>query len=93
MAMSSFRVAIVFRGMWWSGEVGNAVEREIIFEDHIFASIIRVESDNFFRKIIFHNGLVSFENFLNFKFFFEGVEPNVFCEVINKNNIIFETIL
>ena len=50
MAMSSFRVAIMFRGMGWSGEVGNDVEIEIIFEDHIFASIIRVESDNFFRK-------------------------------------------
>ena len=70
MAVSSFRVAIVFKGMWWSGEVRNVVEREIIFEDHIFASIIRVESDNFFRKIIFHNGLVPFENFLNFRFLF-----------------------
>ena len=50
MAVSSFKVAIVLRGMWWSGVVGNAMEEEIIFEDHIFASIIRVESDNFFRK-------------------------------------------
>jgi hypothetical protein len=72
--------------------VGNVIERRIIFECHIFSSIIRIESDNFMREIIFHNSLVMYKNFLNFIFSFEGVKPYVFGEIINENNIIFETI-
>jgi hypothetical protein len=44
------------------------------------------------REIIFHNSLVTYKDFLNFIFSFEGLKPYVFGEMINKNNIIFETI-
>ena len=62
----------------------NVMERKIIFECHIF-SIIRIESDNFMREIIFHNGLVMFKDFLNFIFSFQGVKPYVFGKMINEN--------
>jgi hypothetical protein len=72
--------------------VGNVMERRIIFECHIFSFIIRIESDNCMREIIFHNSLVTYKDFLNFIFSFEGLKPYVFGEMINKNNIIFEII-
>jgi len=45
------------------------------------------------REIIFHNDLVTYKDFVNFKFSFKGgVKPYVFGEMINESNIIYETI-
>jgi hypothetical protein len=47
------------------------MERKIILKCHIFSSIIRIKSDNFMREIIFHNDLVTYKDFVNFKFSFK----------------------
>jgi len=52
--------------------VENAMERKIILKCHIFSSIIRIKSDNCMREIIFHNDLVTYKDFVNFKFSFKG---------------------
>lgn len=57
MAMTAFRIPIVFRCMWWRCEVGDALGGEKAFESEILASIVCEQSFYFCGKIIFNKVL------------------------------------
>jgi hypothetical protein len=40
MGVSSFRKTIVFRGVGWSGVMGNAMKSKKINKGHIFSTIV-----------------------------------------------------
>jgi len=43
-------------------------------------------------KIILNNGFITCKNFMNIRFAFKWIKPDIFGKVINKYNIVFEAI-
>ena len=58
----------------------------------VLTTIIRVQSFDGRVKVFFHNSLESYKGFFDIRFVFEWVEPDVLCEVIDEENIVFEAI-
>jgi hypothetical protein len=43
--------------------------------------------------VVFNNSIKPYKDIFNFVFIFKWVKPNVFGEVINKDDIVFKTIM
>lgn len=63
-----------------------------IFEFDRLTTPIRVQSRNFCFEIIFDKGFKFGKNMKHVIFEFNGVEPNVFGVMVDKDNIICRTI-
>ena len=58
----------------------------------VLTTIVGVQSFDGGVKVFFHNSLESYEGFFDIRFVFEWVEPDVLCEVIDEENIVFKAI-
>ncbi len=89
VAVTTFRVAVVFRSVGRGGEKGDALGGKKRTHSDVLTAIVRVKSFDSATKEIFYETFEIFESLENVRFVFKGIEPNVFGEVIDKNNIIF----
>ena len=93
VTMTSFRVPIVFRSVWWSSKVSDPMGSKKSSKSQVFTTIIGIKCMDFLLKVCFHNGFKSDKHVFNFKFLLKGIKPNVFSEVINKYDIIFKIVM
>ena len=54
VTVSSFRNAVVFRGVWWTGEMLNPMISKKRSETSVLTTIIRVEGFDFRTELILH---------------------------------------
>lgn len=71
--------------------MGNTKSSKELSKLLIFPPTIRVSGSNGGFKIIFHQCFKGGENGKDFRFALKGIKPNVFCEMINKDNIVMKT--
>ena len=93
VTMTSFRVPIVFRSVWWSSKVSDPMGSKKSSKSQVFTTIIEIKCIDFLLKVCFHNGFKFDKHDFNFRFLLKGIKLNVFSEVINKYDIIFKTIM
>ena len=56
---------------------------------NIFTPIVRVKCFDGFSKVFSHNCFKSNKNIFDFGLLFERIEPNIYGEMIHKNDMIF----
>lgn len=71
----------------------NTINMEELGESFIFSTIIRVKCDDLLIKIFFNKRFIATKNGCSVRFLFERIKPDIFSKVINKDNIIFKTIM
>ena len=90
VTMSSFRVAIMFKSVWMSNEMKYSIGSNKIGQSDKFSTIICIKCVNFKGEMVFNNDLKLYKNILHLRFLFKWVKPNVFGEVINKDDIVLK---
>ena len=60
---------------------------------NIFTPIVIVKCFYGFSKVFFNNFFKYDKNICDFRLLFERIEPNIYGEMIHKNDIIFESIV
>ena len=93
VTMTSFRVPIVFRSVWWSSKVSDPMGSKKSSKSQVVTTIIEIKCIDFLLKVCFHNGFKFDKHDFNFRFLLKGIKLNVFSEVINKYDIIFKTVM
>ena len=89
--VAAFSEAIVLGSMRWGSEVGYTMSGKVFFESSVFTSIIGVEGYNFSVKVIFDYCFKFGKDGDDIGFAVHRVKPNVFGEVVNKNNVKTKT--
>ena len=93
MKVSSFGKSIVLRCVRWGCEVRDAICGKITGESDVFATIISVEGLDGGVEIFFNNCSESYKNIFYIRLVFEGIEPNIFGEMVDKYYVVFEAIM
>lgn len=93
VTVTTFSIPIVFRSMWGSCEVSNSVVEEGGCEFKVLTSIVRIYLYDGKFKEFFDKSFKTSEGREGVRFGFERIKPNVFCKVINKDDIVLEVIM
>lgn len=92
MSMMIFRVAIMFRCVWWCSEMRNSMREKKTIKSSKITTIISIDGNKFLFEMILYQQFEFGEGIKNIGLVLQRIEPNIFSEKIYKNYIIFKTI-
>lgn len=93
VTMASLCITIMFGSVRRRGKMDDALIKERRGKLFVFATIIREETENGALEVFFDQGTKTLKNRGRVRFAFEGIEPDIFSVMIDKNKIVLVVII